>query len=367
MRILVLTSDAFGGYGGIAKYNRDLISALCDYPGLLEVVAIPKRIPMPLESLPPKLTYVTDGINSKLGYLSTLLRRLVSPVRYDLIFCGHLNLLPLAYLVKWKTGAPLILVIYGIDAWHPPGNTLTKNLLSKVDAVISISELTKDRFLAWARLKEDKVFILPNAVEQQYYGVGIKNPDLMNRYGLTGKIVLLTLGRLSAMEQGKGFDEVIELLPALSKQIPEIAYLIVGYGDYRRRLEDKARSLRVEDRVVFTGFIEEKEKPDHYRLADAYIMIGRLEGFGFAFLEAMACGIPVVGSRLDGSREALRDGALGILVDPRRPEEIQAGILEALKRPRGVIPAGLDYFSCENFEKRCHQILQQVVRPGEVT
>ena len=140
-------------------------------------------------------------------------------------------MLPLAYLAKWKTGTPLILVIYGIDAWHPPQSTMTKNLLSKVDAVISIGEVTKDRFLAWAGVKEDRVFILPNAVEPQHYGVGSKNPELLERYGLTGKVVLLTLGRLSAAEQGKGFDEVMELLPALSQQIPEIAYLIVGDGD----------------------------------------------------------------------------------------------------------------------------------------
>src|SRR5665811_1216977 len=108
MRILVLTSDAFGGYGGIAKYNRDLIGAMCAYSGLLEVVAIPRRMPMPLEPLPPRLTYVTDGINSKFRYFSTLLRRLVSRDGYDLICCGHINLLPLAYLAKWKTRAPLI-------------------------------------------------------------------------------------------------------------------------------------------------------------------------------------------------------------------------------------------------------------------
>jgi phosphatidylinositol alpha-1,6-mannosyltransferase len=285
--------------------------------------------------------------------------------RFAVICCGHLNLLPLAYLAKWKTEAPLILVIYGVDAWHPPKSAITMNLLSKVDAVISISEVTKDRFLAWAGLEEDKVFILPNAVEQQHYGVGGKNPQLLHRYGLTGKIVLLTLGRLSAVEQGKGFDEIMELLPALSQQIPEIAYLIVGDGDYRPRLEEKARYLGVEDRVVFAGFIGEAEKPDHYRLADAYVMPGRWEGFGFAFLEAMACGIPVLGSTLDGSREAMRGGALGILVDPGRPDEVQAGILEALKRPRGVIPEELSYFSLENFEQRCHQILEQVIKSGK--
>jgi glycosyltransferase involved in cell wall biosynthesis len=92
-------------------------------------------------------------------------------------------------------------------------------------------------------------------------------------------------------------------------------------------------------------------------------MPGRGEGFGFVFLEALACGIPAVGSKLDGSREALRGGALGVLVDPRRPEEIAAGILKALGQPPGVIPPGLDYFSFENFQKRCHAILRQVVNP----
>jgi phosphatidylinositol alpha-1,6-mannosyltransferase len=70
-----------------------------------------------------------------------------------------------------------------------------------------------------------------------------------------------------------------------------------------------------------------------YRTISSSLWAG--EGFGFVFLEALACGIPVVGSRLDGSREALRGGALGILVDPRRPDDIMAGILQALKQPRG--------------------------------
>ena len=143
-------------------------------------------------------------------------------------------------------------------------------------------------------------------------------------------------------------------------------HLVVGDGDDRPRLEAKVRSLGMGDRVVFTGYIPEGEKADHYRLADAYVMPGRGEGFGFVFLEAMACGIPVVGSTLDGSREALRQGALGILVDPHRPGDIQAGILAALKRPRGVVPEGLEYFSFENFEQRCHQILQHVIKSREV-
>ncbi|MGA7576868.1 MAG: glycosyltransferase family 4 protein [Desulfobaccales bacterium] len=364
MRILALVSDAFGGQGGIAQYNRDLLGALCSYAGVMEVVAVTRRAPLPIEPLPPKLTYVTSGVNSKLRYLGAVLRCLVTTGQYELICCGHLFLLPLAYLAKWKTGAPLALYIFGLDAWQPPRSLLTARLAAKVDAVIAISEVTTERFLAWAKLPRDRVFLLPNAVAQRQYGAGAKNPDWVQRYGLAGKIVLLTVSRLCATDNYKGIDEVLGLMPALAAEVPGIAYLIVGDGDDRERLQAKARSLGVADRVVFAGFIPEHEKAGHYRLADAYVMPGWGEGFGFVYLEAMACGIPVLGSKLDGSREALRDGALGILVDPHDPDELRWGILETLKRPRGVIPPGLSYFSLENFTTRCHEIVRRIIEKG---
>ncbi len=361
MRILVLVSDAFGGHGGIAKFNRDFLVALCAYPGVAEVVAVTRRQPLPLEPLPPKLTYVTTGINSLFRYCLTTLRCLVTRGKYDLICCGHLNLLPLAYLAKLKIQVPWLTIMHGTDAWQPTDSRLSNLLVPKVDAFIAVSEITKTRFLRWAKINGDKVLILPNAVELQDYRAGAKDSDLLQRYGLTGKTVLLTLSRLWATDNYKGIDEVMELLPALSEQIPEIAYLIVGEGDDRGRLEAKARALGVDDRVIFAGFIPENEKADHYRLADAYVMPGWGEGFGIVYLEALACGIPALGSKLDGSREALRDGELGILVDPHDREELRQGLLEVLKRPRGVIPPGLSYFSLENFNRRCHDIIRQIM------
>jgi phosphatidylinositol alpha-1,6-mannosyltransferase len=354
--------DAFGGLGGIAQYNQDVLRALDAAPEVSEIVAAPRRMPLAPGSLPAKLSYITGGLRNRVAYIGAIIQLLRKDSRYDLVCCGHIRLLPMAFLAKMITGAPLLLIIYGVDAWDPIKSKITGYFLSKIDFIISISEITKQRFLQWSHLTRKKCFILPNAVTQRHYGAGAKSEELVERYGLSGKTVLMTLGRLAAEEKYKGFDEVLDLLPALAKQIPEIAYLIVGDGDDRGRLEAKASSLGVGDRVVFAGFIPEAEKADHYRLADVFVMPGRGEGFGFVFLEALACGIPVVGSKLDGSREALRGGALGILVDPGRPDEIQSGILEALKRPRGVIPEGLNYFSFENFEQRCHQILQHVLK-----
>jgi glycosyltransferase involved in cell wall biosynthesis len=354
--------DAFGGLGGIALYNRDLLDALCAAPQVSEVVAVPRRMPAAPESLPAKLTYLTGGLANRVSYVGAIIRLLRKEANYDLVCCGHIRLLPLALLAKWVSGAPLLLIIYGVDAWEPIKNRLTRYFLPELDFIVSISEITKQRFMQWSHLTQKPYFILPNAVIQRHYGVGGKSPALIKRYGLGGKTVLMTLGRLATEEKYKGFDEILDLLPALAQEIPTIAYVIVGDGDDRPRLEAKARSLGVGDRVVFAGYIPEAEKADHYRLADAFVMPGRGEGFGFVFLEALACGIPVVGSTLDGSREALRQGSLGILVNPNCPEDIRAGILEALKRPRGIIPAGLEYFSFENFQKRCHDILRQVVK-----
>jgi phosphatidyl-myo-inositol dimannoside synthase len=366
MKVLFLAMEAFGGFGGIAQYNRDLLTALCGAPEVSQVVAIPRWMSSTPELLPPNLTYITTGSGSKVAYIKAVISLLRKSPDFDVICCGHIKLLPMAVLARLVTRAPLVLIIYGIDAWNPVKNILTKYLLPKIDFIISISDITKQKFLGWSHLTKPKIFILPNAVTQMDYGAGPKKGELLKRYSLSDKTVLMTLGRLAPEEQYKGFDEIMELLPVLSKQIPQIAYLIVGDGEDRPRLEAKAQALGVEDRVVFTGFISEAEKADHYRLADAFVMPGRGEGFGFVFLEALVCGIPAVGSKLDGSREALRNGDLGILVDPRRPDEVQAGILQALQQPRGVIPHGLDYFSVENFEKRCHRILRQVIKSNGV-
>ena len=86
-------------------------------------------------------------------------------------------------------------------------------------------------------------------------------------------------------------------------------------------------------------------------MADVFALPGRGEGFGIVFLEAMACGVPVVGSSMDGSREALLNGELGELVDPADPASMREGILRALAKPKGI-PPGLDYFAWPRFCER---------------
>ena len=176
-------------------------------------------------------------------------------------------------------------------------------------------------------------------------------------YGLKDRTILLTLSRLSSEEQYKGHDEVIEILSELSDNIPDIAYLICGDGDDRQRLEAKVRRLDISDRVVFTGYVPEVNKADHYRMADVFVMPGRGEGFGIVYLEAIACGIPVVASSLDASREAVLDGEMGEVVDPTDREDLKEGILRALNRQRGSVPSSLDHFSKARFQDRWQRVV----------
>src|SRR5262249_52354555 len=147
------------------------------------------------------------------------------------------------------------------------------------------------------------------------FSTGPKPDNLVTHYGLSGYRVILTLARLAASERYKGIDEVLNLMPALVEEIPNLVYVIAGDGDDRPRLEAKVRKLGMNGRVVFTGYIPEEEKAAHFRLADAFVMPGRGEGFGIVYLEALACGIPVVASKLDAGREAVLDGQLGLIVN----------------------------------------------------
>ncbi len=359
LRILVLVTDAFGGYGGIAQYNRDFLTALCQDDRVAEVIALPRLVPNPLEPLPDKLVFEVAGAGHLLQYLSRLTHRLLSQPRFDLICCGHIHLLPLALAAGRLLKRPVWLLTYGIEVWRPTGRIFVDRWVSQVSRLLSISEVTLGRFLAWSRYPRERCALLPNAIHLEHYGPGPKPASLVQRYGLTNRRVLLTFGRLESQERAKGFDEILELLPSLAHDIPDVTYVIAGDGSDRERLQQKVRDLHLTAQVVFTGLVAEEDKADLYRLADAYVMPSRGEGFGFVLLEAMACGIPVVASKSDGGREAVREGALGILVDPDDPADIRRGILAALAQPRQV-PPGLAYFSFDQFSQRLGALLDPV-------
>jgi asparagine synthase (glutamine-hydrolysing) len=364
-RILALVTDAFGGHGGIAQFNRDLLTAACADPEVSTVVAMPRLMRAASEAQPLKLRYLTGALHSVPRYIGAVLGTALAWRRFDLVVCGHINLLPLARVAQAITRGRLVLVVYGVEAWQPPPGRFSRHCVKSIDAVASISQVTLERFGSWVPLKGKRTFLLPNMIDLSAFTPGSGSAPLRDRLNLSNRTVLLTLGRLSSAERYKGVDEILELLPTLAASIPNVTYVVAGEGDDRARLMAKAQDLGVADRVEFTGYVPESEKVSLYRSADAYVMPSSGEGFGFVFLEAMACGIPVVASSVDGGREAVRDGLLGELVNPGDRSDVIAGILRAVKKPKGA-PAGLEYFAPPFFTSRCHDVIRHMAG-GEST
>jgi len=361
VRILAPHPDSFGGYGGISVANRHFLRAVCRMEAVDEVVALPRCMngDAAKEDLPNSLTFRTEGLGGKGNYIRTLLRLLATDRGFDVIWCGHVHLVPLALLARQLTGAPIVLHIHGIEIWEPPGRWLVDSLVSQINYFISISGVTKERFVQWSGVAAERGTVVPNTVKFEGLSPGPKPSYLLDRHGLHNRFVLLTLGRMVGKERRKGFDRVLEVLPEVATRRPGVTYLVVGKGPDRPRLEQKAERLGVRDRVVFAGYVPEDEKADHFRLADRFVLPSEGEGFGLVLLEALACGTPVVASKIDGGREAVADGEFGRLVNPRNPEELVSAICEEQTPPD---PAKVrTRFGPSAYQKRVEDVFHTVL------
>jgi len=331
LRILALVTDAFGGSGGIAQYNCDLLSALAKCDPVTDIIVLPRRSAKAVGALPGGVQQLS-AVENRLAYSAAALWTAMKHQPFDLVFCGHLFMAPLGMVVATVLRVPLWLQVHGIEAWREP-SVLKCRSVESATIVTSVSRYTRRRLLKWIAIDPARVKVLPNTVSPQYHP-GPKPGYLIERHAAGGKKVLMTASRLSSSEQYKGHDRVIRtLLPRVLSHHPDTIYLIVGDGDDRPRLEALAVECGVRKNVEFTGFVPPQELPDYFRLADVFVMPSAGEGFGIVFLQAMATGVPVIAGSKDGSRDALCDGVLGTLVDPENGEELASAILTALDNP----------------------------------
>jgi len=177
-------------------------------------------------------------------------------------------------------------------------------------------------------IAKNRVCVIPNGVDPQRFRLKKKN----QRENKIKK--LLTVARL---DLHKGHDLVLEAIAILKKEGLTLRYFIVGQGEEEEQLRNKVRILGLEDLVEFVGFIPDNQLPDIYAEADIFVMASRqipgrldlIEGFGIAFLEASASGLPVIAGNSGGVSDAVPDGKTGFLVNPNKPEEI-ARVLKLL-------------------------------------
>jgi phosphatidylinositol alpha-1,6-mannosyltransferase len=165
---------------------------------------------------------------------------------------------------------------------------------------------------------------------------------LRSRLGLSGRPVLVTIARLV---ERKGIDSVLEALPSVRGAVPDVAYVVVGDGPHRARLEAHARAAGVESAVKFVGPVPDEELPLWYSLGDVFVMPSRseapdVEGFGIVYLEAGACERPVVALSAGGVPDAVADGISGLLVAPGDGAALAARLSELLLDPARAAELG---------------------------
>jgi phosphatidylinositol alpha-1,6-mannosyltransferase len=361
LRIAMLLGDAFGGFGGIAKFNRDFLTALSGSSHIERVCVLPRTISEPIEpAIPPSIAYESAAAAGKWAYARRVLASLLRRDRIDVVICGHRNLLPVAWTLARLRGAYLVLIVHGFEAWTPSASRVLNWLSGRIDALVSVSHVTAQRYCAWSGFPVGLAFILPNCVDLERFKRKTKDAALLRRHGLAGARIIMTLGRIVENERYKGIDEVIDVMPRLLRRWPDLKYMIVGDGSDRPRLEAKVATMGLTDHVVFTGRITEVDKVAYYNLADAYVMPSSGEGFGIVLIEALACGLPVVGSGVDGSRDALLGGELGRLVDPADNDAVFKAIAAALEDRRDERSSRLDLYSERTFKSRVAAWVEQI-------
>lgn len=242
----------------------------------------------------------------------------------------HLHFLPALHMLRALIGAPYGGVLHGIEAWRVRSRLRVRSMQG-ADRLLAVSQFTRDQVVGESGVRPERVSVFPNTFDATRFTPGAKPQRLLAKYGLRpDQPVLLTVSRLALSERYKGHWQVLLALRQVLRQMPDVHYLIVGTGDEAQHLRDGLRALGLENRVTLAGFISTADLPDHYRLCDAFVMPSTNEGFGIVFLEAVACGKPVIGGFLDGSFDALDGGRLGILTDPHCPEKIAQDILTTL-------------------------------------
>jgi phosphatidyl-myo-inositol dimannoside synthase len=326
--------EIFSREGGIQSYVKDVFKSYLALPehwnGEVFILRDGNDSKNPFASNRLRFHYFKNN-SPQVGrmQMATALFAYLVQKRPQHVYCGHVNLAPLVGMFCQTLGIPYTVMTHGKEVWSPLPNGV-KTSLQNADRIWAVSHYTRDIASTVNQLDPQKIKILPCSVNGDNFTPGIKSPKLLERYGLHDSKVLMTVARLWSGDIYKGVDITIQALPQIAQAFPDVKYLVIGRGDDLPRLQQLALDCGVSDRVVFAGFVATEELISHYQLADAYIMPSQ-EGFGIVYLEAMACGIPVLAGDDDGSADPLQDGKLGWRVPYRDSEAVAQGCIEILR------------------------------------
>jgi len=359
--------------GGIQVYSAFLLEALQKIDPELDCDVFLKhdtRATEEIKFLPHTRFHFSGRWNTRLRTLIFTSQLLIYGLwqRPKLVLATHVNFTLAAYWLKRIAGIPYWTVAHGVDAWEINNPALQKALKS-ADRILAVSNYTRDRLIEEQELNPQSISVLPNTFEVNRFKIAAKSDYLLQRYHLSPpQPTILTVARLDNSERYKGYDQIIKALPIIRQTIPDIHYIIVGKGSDRDRIEKLITSLNLQDNVTLAGFIPDEELNDHYNLGDVFAMPSKGEGFGIVYLEALACGKPVLAGNCDGAIDALCNGELGILVNPDDLDAIALNLIAILQgfhnhplmyQPKALRQKVIDIYGFKRFQATLAGLLNQ--------
>jgi glycosyltransferase involved in cell wall biosynthesis len=261
--------------------------------------------------------------------LPPAIRRVYDAVRFDLLRVHSLRYIgPAALLARrrYRLDVPIVAHHHHLDAslLNP---FIEGRVIRAVERVVVGSQFARRQASAELGVPADKFSVVPYGVDARF-APGPRPGELSGRWGVGAEPVVLFLGGLKAR---KNLSLLLDVWGEVARACPDARLVIVGSGPLRQRLEQQAGAPGAPGRVVFTGYVPERDKVDYYRLADVLLFPSALEGFGFTVAEAMACGLPVVASNRGSLPELVVDGEGGFLIDPDRRADVVAATVRLLR------------------------------------
>jgi phosphatidylinositol alpha-1,6-mannosyltransferase len=296
--------------------------------------------------------------------------------RIDMIHSG--DLYPpgvIAMFLKRFLGLPYLAYCHGDDVAQTEGMRYQPRVRNRLylgaAAIIAANTFARNKLVSYG-IPEDRIHIITPGVDTDIFRPGTPDRELVQRYGLDGKLVLLTAARLVPK---KNHSLVFRALSQVLSEFPNVRYLVAGTGPEQGALAKQVAELGLGDVVQFIGDIPHDRLGEIYSLCDIFVMPNRttesndIETFGMVFVEANAAGKPVIGGRSGGTSEAIVQGTTGLIVDPGDPQELATALKlllgnETLRRNFGA--SGLarvrQEFSWESRAGKLHDICVKVIR-----
>lgn len=342
MKTLLFTLEYPPFHGGVANYYGNLVKY---WPASAKATA---GKPKPDDIL---VLHNNDGrlINNKLPLLKWLpalfaLRRKIKREKIGHVLVGQILPLGAAALILFRFyKIKYSVILHGMDLAYalkrPRKKWLTGKILRRAEKIICANNYTAEMARQFFPGIKSKLAVVNPGVKnnyQLYPPAGGTNYELLkNKYKLNNKIILLSVGRLV---KRKGFNKVIEAMPEVLKQVPDLIYVILGNGEESENYELSITNYELENNVLIINRATDQERDLWYNICDIFIMPSRningdFEGFGMVYLEANLAGKPVIAGRSGGVGDAVIDGQTGLMVDPENISEITAAVIKLVKDP----------------------------------